>query len=401
MKKTLFTKILLILVFFSFQIDSSEPSAKTVCLNMIVKNESDVIERCLKSVLPIIDYWVIVDTGSNDKTQQIIKDFMKVNGVPGELHERPWVDFSHNRNEAINFARGKADYLFFIDADEYLVYEPDFKLPNLDKDYIYVTISHSGSRYSRIQLVNNHLDWEYVGVLHELIIPPASRSSTTLEKVFNMYTTEGARSKDPLKYLKDAQILEAALKKDPNNSRNVFYLAQSYGDYGDYALSMENYEKRASMGGWEQEVFWSLLKVGMMTECLKMPKEKVISNYLRAFQYRKSRVEPLYHMAHYYREIDDFNSGYLIAKLAQTVPVSNDILFVQQWIYDYGITLEQSICAYWIGKYEECQLLCLDLLKRNLPDNVRTCVEGNLGFANAKLLEQICEKSLELSEKSN
>src|ERR1700722_18328602 len=201
---------------FQMQAESQQPRS-TICLNMIVKNESKVIKRCLASLLPIIDYWVIVDTGSTDETQQIIKDFMKENGVPGELYERQWIDFSHNRNEALNLARGKADYVFFIDADEYLVYESDFKLPHLDKDFFYVTISHSGSKYSRIHLINNHLDWEWVGVLHELIIPPPSRSYATLEKVVNIFTTEGARSQDPQKYQKDAQLLETALRKDPSN----------------------------------------------------------------------------------------------------------------------------------------------------------------------------------------
>src|ERR1700732_422892 len=65
---------------------------KTVCLNMIVKDETRVIRRCLESVKPVIDYWVIVDTGSTDGTQAMIKDFMK--DVPGELQERPWVDFA-------------------------------------------------------------------------------------------------------------------------------------------------------------------------------------------------------------------------------------------------------------------------------------------------------------------
>ena len=64
---------------------------KTLCLNMIVKNESHVIKRCLDSVKPIIDYWVIFDTGSTDGTQRIIQEVLK--DIPGQLHERPWVNF--------------------------------------------------------------------------------------------------------------------------------------------------------------------------------------------------------------------------------------------------------------------------------------------------------------------
>ena len=78
---------------------------------MIVKNESPVIEKCLASVKGMIDYWVIVDTGSTDGTQQIIKNFMK--DVPGKLYERPWVNFAHNRNEALDLARNKTDYAYF------------------------------------------------------------------------------------------------------------------------------------------------------------------------------------------------------------------------------------------------------------------------------------------------
>ena len=65
---------------------------------MIVKNEAHVIRRCLDSVRPLIDRWVIVDTGSTDGTQALIRELMA--DVPGELHERPWVDFSTNRNQA-------------------------------------------------------------------------------------------------------------------------------------------------------------------------------------------------------------------------------------------------------------------------------------------------------------
>ena len=69
----------------------------TVTLCMIVKDEAHVIERCLSSVLPVIDHWVIVDTGSTDGTQKKIKDFFDRNGVEGTLHESKWVDFGTNR----------------------------------------------------------------------------------------------------------------------------------------------------------------------------------------------------------------------------------------------------------------------------------------------------------------
>ena len=59
----------------------------TICLNMIVKNESKIIKRLFDSVYKIIDYWVIVDTGSTDETKEIIINYFKEKNIPGELHE--------------------------------------------------------------------------------------------------------------------------------------------------------------------------------------------------------------------------------------------------------------------------------------------------------------------------
>src|SRR3972149_447140 len=157
MKKNCF----LVFLFFYLSL-SAKP---TLCLNMIVKNEAKVIERCLKTVRPLIDYWVIVDTGSTDGTQKIIADFLE--GIPGELHERPWVNFEHNRNEALRFAKTRGDYILFIDADEQLIYSNEFVQPVLDRDFYYIVTDHGGSKYKRIQLVSSRLDWTWKGGLYE------------------------------------------------------------------------------------------------------------------------------------------------------------------------------------------------------------------------------------------
>ena len=74
-------------------------------LCMIVKNESHVILECLNSVYKLIDYWVVVDTGSTDGTQDIIKKFFEEKGIPGELHEREWRGFGKSRTEALSLQR--------------------------------------------------------------------------------------------------------------------------------------------------------------------------------------------------------------------------------------------------------------------------------------------------------
>lgn len=375
--------IFILSIFISFYSQAEEKHGK-VCLNMIVKDESRVIERCLSSVKPLIDYWVIVDTGSSDGTQDIIKKFMK--DIPGELHERPWKNFGHNRNEALSLAKDKCEYTLFIDADEVFEYEKDYTLPKLEHDFYYFMTSFNGIKYARVQLIKNQLPWKWVGVLHEVVDCPNHKTGIILPGIINFVRTDGFRSTDPQKFQKDAAVLEKALIDEPNNSRYVFYLAQSYRDAGDFVKALENYQKRVAMKGWSEEVFMSLLQSAICKEKLKYPAIEIVNSYYQAYQYRPSRSEPLHYLSQYYRKQKEYAAGYVVAKTALTIPFPKDILFVENWIYDFGNLLELSICAYWIGKYSESQEASQKILAlSNLPNEIKDCAQRNLNFAQEKL----------------
>jgi len=135
------------------------PNGKTICLNMIVKNEAATIRRCLDSVRRFIDCWVIVDTGSTDDTQRVIADALA--DLPGTLYERPWRDFGSNRSEALDLARGRADYLLVIDADEVMATDDGFALPPLDRDAYELLhrINLNGATFQLLTLFATHLPW--------------------------------------------------------------------------------------------------------------------------------------------------------------------------------------------------------------------------------------------------
>lgn len=353
----------------------------SICLNMIVKDEAPVIKRCLESVKPLIDYWVIVDTGSTDGTQDIILEFMK--DIPGELHEDFWVDFEHNRNKALSLAKNKGDYLLFIDADEKLLLPHPFVKPNLDKDGYYLTTEYDGTKYKRLQLIKGSLNWKWDGKIHEVLTSPQAKNIGTLLGFTNLVSTEGNRAKDPSRFLKDAQLLEKALLENPTNARTVFYLAQSYRDAGEHKKALEAYQKRVSMGGWGEEVFWSLLQIGLLQENLGENKQTIEESYLKAYEFRPTRAEPLYRLANLYRRNEDYPLGYACAAKGLTLQNSKDILFVENWIYQYGLLMEFSICAYWTEKYREAFLASkLILSQENVPRNFRECAEKNLVWIN-------------------
>ncbi len=344
---------------------------KTICLNMIVKDESPVIRRCLTSVINLIDYWVIVDTGSTDGTQQIIRECLLQ--IPGELHERPWINFAHNRNEALALAKNRGDYLLFIDADEQLHYSSSFKMPNLTKDFYVSTVeTEGGVRIHRELMVNNQLSWTWVGVLHEAVTCPQAKSYEILRQVINQAYQDGRRSGDSQKFLHDAQILEQALKDDPHNSRNMFYLAFSYDVGGRYDSALEYYQKRLRMKGSEEEIFYSLYRIAWLQEQLGKEFETVVDSYSKAFLARPSRAEPLFCLTNYYVQKNKPLLAYFVSKFAQSIPMSNDHALVDYPIYAYRLLEQFADCSYLIKRYDETLSAYQKLLaKSELPPDDR------------------------------
>jgi glycosyltransferase involved in cell wall biosynthesis len=363
-------------------------TAPRVCLSMIVKNEAHVIARCLASVRPFLSAFVVVDTGSTDGTQALVRQVM--GDLPGEVVDRPWRDFATNRNEALALAAalsaGKADYLLVIDADDTLVHAPDYALPPLVVDAYQLMVEDHGTSYLRTHLFRADRGFAYVGVLHEVLIGPAGHSIGRLPGLTYHRASDGARSADPDKFRKDAAVLEAACAREPENARYVFYLAQSLRDAGELEKALEAYERRATMGGWAEEVWFSLYEMGRLLGRLGRPDDEVIAAYLLAFEIRPARAESLCQLAALLRERGRRVGAYPFAKAASEIPRPDDILFLDEGVYAWRALDELAIAAYWAGRHEESRALCERLLSGSaLPAGEAPRVRKNLEFALEKL----------------
>ncbi|OGT57995.1 MAG: hypothetical protein A3F14_03510 [Gammaproteobacteria bacterium RIFCSPHIGHO2_12_FULL_43_28] len=359
-------------------------SKTTICLNMIVKNEAKVIARCLESVKPLIDHWVIVDTGSDDGTQEIIHKTMK--DIPGELHERPWRDFGYNRTEAITLARNKAHYLFAIDADDILIIPPKFVMPKLTKDVYSLRIEHAEIRHWRMQLFRADLDFHYVGVLHEALISHSPRTHARLEQLLYKCIPDGYRSSDSDKYRKDAALLEHALTVEPANTRYAFYLAQSLRDAGEFEKAIAAYTHRANMGGWEEENYFSLYEIGRLSALLGLDDKIVIERYLKAYERFPTRAEPLYNLAVFLRNRGRHVAAYPFARAASEIPIPNHTLFVDDSVYAWRALDEYAVAASWAGHFKEAILANKKLLlSKILPESERGRIQKNLEFCREKI----------------
>ncbi|MCK5726826.1 MAG: glycosyltransferase [Thiotrichaceae bacterium] len=357
-------------------------SKSTICLNMIVKNESKVILRCLESVVKHIDYWVISDTGSTDDTKEIITDYFKKHDIPGLLTEDPWEDFSHNRNISLNNAKNKADYIFMMDADDYLVASDKFSFGTLTADSYLLAIQRDNISYYFHKLIRADLDWRWEGVLHEYL---ALDGNYRIDKITGdavvMSTSDGDRGQSPDKFKNDIAVLTKGLVKEPDNERYRFYLAQSYRDDGNDEQAQKHYEIRASLGGWEEEVYISMLEAGQCQIRLKADESSIIEALLKAHYFRPSRLEALYALVNYCNQNKRYQLGYTLGKLGLYTPISEDVLFVNTSIYEWMLADEMAVCASWVGHKQEAKnLLNTLLMRQDLNTLTRKRMETNLTF---------------------
>jgi glycosyltransferase involved in cell wall biosynthesis len=366
---------------------------QSICLNMIVKDEAPVIERCLASVRPIIDHWVIVDTGSTDGTQALVQGAL--GHLPGTLIERPWVNFAHNRNEAMEAARGCGDYLFLIDADETLMISADFALPALGADSYDVAVHYGDTVYMRKQLVRSDLPWRYTGVLHEYIHCAAAKTEAVLPGLHTLVSHDGARARDPLTYRRDALVLERALLDEPDNARHVFYLAQSYRDAGDLELALRHYRRRATMGGWADEAWHALYQAARVEERLGKPWPVVMAALLAAFQFQPDRAEPLYRIGMHYQEAREFHAAHLFLARGLNIPFpTGNRLFVEKAVYDYLLPMEYAVACYYVGDHAAAVAANEHLLAcGRLPDHLADQVIRNRQFSLDALAPSVTASS--------
>lgn len=357
-----------------------------ICLNMIVKDEEHVITDSLECALPHIDYYIISDTGSSDNTVEVIKNYFKKKGIPGEVHHTPWQNFGYNRSEALRLCKGKAQYAWIIDADDLVV--GNLKFPEVMDADAYIMKYESVMTYQRVQVFRTDADWKYIGVLHEY---PEAGIEKPVIKILNgdYYIASrrlGNRNKDPEKYKKDAIILEKELEKNPSDTRNVFYCAQSYFDYENFEKAAEKYSQRVAMGGWKEEVFVSQFRIAACLQRMKENISKVINALFAAIRAHPDRAEAYFELARLFRYHQRYREAYEFAKLGSKLKYDQQFLFCTTYIYDYGLLDELSLAAYYCGYYEESYNLCTQLLKnKNIPDSHLERIRENQKYSKANL----------------
>lgn len=351
-------------------------------LVMIVKNESARIERALASVAPLITSWMIVDTGSIDNTKEKIIEFFKARGVPGEIRDEPFVDWSQARNAALGWARKLA---FVYEPTHYLLMDADMELIVRDKVAFladkpgasFEMYQHAGSvHYTNTRLVSVQDTGVYRGVTHEYY--DGAHEGKIDESVAFFYDhADGANR--PEKFKRDIALLKEGLKHEPDNVRYFYYLANSYRDAGQPEKAAKWFLRRVVAGGWDEEVWSARVNLAHCHKAMGHSNE-FIRILLDAYNSRPKRAEPMYDLAHWYREQPHAQAAALAcAEAVEHLPKPDDILFVNDFVYKAGIKEEIAICSWYVpGKRAKGFQVCADLAqqKSNYWGPINTARQG-------------------------
>ena len=359
---------------------------KTLCFTTMCKNEEHCIKSALESVAPYIDYWVVCDTGSTDKTCEIVTSFFKEKGIPGELFVDEWKGFDHNKSLMYERVYNKTDYVLHFDADDFLVGNFDkAALNNETADQLYVNCKRGLSMFKCTIIYNNRLRWKIAGVAHNVIVcldkrgQGSTQSSTFVKDDLWIDNNErGARMFDPEKYIKDAMRLKdqffETLYDDPYNLnyRSVFYTAQSYYDSKHHKEAIQWYRLYTRLKDtWSEELFESHLRIAKCMEILKFPLGQIIAETEKAIKIFPDRAEPFFFLGKYCNGISKQESGYTYLKMAQSMDLESVNekykLFVNQYCYGKHVNDELSVSCYWTNRAEEGYKLLLEILHDDDP----------------------------------
>lgn len=342
----------------------------TFTLCMIVKDEEKVIKRCIDSVKKALgnkfSYWVIADTGSTDKTRQIIKEELK--DIPGELLEHKWESFGVNRTKVFDAAYRRSDWNILMDAD--MIIEGQVYLEGITADALNCFV-RSDNMVWRLPLISSaQMKFSYKGAAHEYLDCVEPYTMHNYDEIIFDHFSDGHSSGSA------QRNLDLLLAQDEYSARDYFYIGQSYGELGMKDKAVESYLKHIEVADFVEESFISRYRIG----CLR----RDVGLLLEAWNFRPWRIEPLYEAVLLLREKEMFLAATKVAEmgLGAAYP-SQDALFIQKDVYDYGLLYHYSICLDYVDRPKAIRAFKEILGTPGIPEYVRSATEANLKLATS------------------
>jgi len=323
----------------------------TISLCMIVKNEEDVLSRCLNSVQGIVDEIIIVDTGSKDHTIEIAQQYTT------RLYHFSWInDFSAARNFAFSLAT--QHYILWLDADDLLLEADREKFqtlkstldPNTDSVTMHYHLSQdengqitSSLRRNRLVKRSNHFKW--IGPVHEYL----EVSGTIVNS--DIAITHGALSHDSDRNL---QIYTERLTKgEVFSPRDLYYYANELQDHDQYEQAILFFQKfLATKQGWIED---NIAACGKVADCFLAlnNSEQQLEYIYKSFMYDTPRAEFCCRLGFYYLQKNQLLQAIFWYKMATELEKPSECWgMINHACWTWLPHLQLCVCYDRLGKYD-------------------------------------------------
>jgi len=324
----------------------------TISLCMIVKNEEELLARCLDTVKDIVDEINIVDTGSTDRTVKIAKQYTD------RIYYFKWIDnFGAARNESFKYAT--KDYILYLDADDVITEENQLKLKELKKSldpsvdsvsmYYDAGTDEFGNvtlRYRRNRLVKREKNFTWKGDCHQY-----------LEVYGNIINSDIAVTHKKIKHAvgRTVSIYEKKIERgDEFSARDYFYYGNELRENKKYKEAIESYNKNIlKKDGWiEDKIFACIFKADCYRYLGDIDSE--LSSLFESFKFAPPRAEACSRIGYNFQMRKNYNTAVFWYEFsANQIPNPDRWSFIYQAYYTWYPHLQLCVCYYNLGDYEK------------------------------------------------
>lgn len=334
--------------------------ANKILILFMVRNEGRIIERAMRAAASVIGpaaaAFILADTGSTDDTVAKATATAASLGLPIHVATSTWQNFGHNRTLSYKAAQEytaeagldpSTTYALALDGDMVLsgsLPQAPLTAPG------YQLIQRAGSlEYVNTRLLRLDVPWRCVGATHEYWDGPQIHPLQPPTLWIDDRNDGGCKAD---KFERDERLLLSDLATDPSNARTHFYLAQTYDCLGRLDDAIAWYKKRIALGGWYEEIWYSMYKlVGLYLK--KDEPEEAELWAARAHKFRPYRAEHFYALCRYYREKSSYWKAAHYYHVGKAVSRPQVALFLEDPVYDHLFDFEWTIIAYYISRQPE------------------------------------------------
>lgn len=276
---------------------------RTVCLTMLVKNESENLPRALKSAAGWYDRVLLLDTGSTDDTITVAEATAGALGKPIDVIETEFTNFAEMRTLLLEEGRKRGDYMLLMDADEEWINVPERPPLALDA---YMIHYEGGVDYAQARVISSRFPWKWSGVTHSYLDWDWEGEVLAVNMQEPLIIHHGDDRHGDTKVMRDIELLEAEIARtDDDLHRNLFLLGKAYDGTSQWMKAKIAYQRRIDLGSNDAEDYWCRLRLGNILCEEDNDMKAGIETLWEAYQSRPQRVEALRAIAFYCTAVAD------------------------------------------------------------------------------------------------